>query len=241
MPPVQNSEGMADGVGGLSLAFGVLAALLGRERLGIGQEVASSQLGALLLLESYIINTALQVSGEFKRIDRTKRTNPLYCWYKCKDGKWIVIATLQSDRYWPTFCEAIGMPHLVKDVRFKNSNNRRKNCEELISLLDAVFIGRTLKEWVSTFESTDIMFSPVKDITDILHDPQVTKNEYIVDFDHPTLGPTRFPGYPVHFSRTRPSIRSIAPNLGEHTHEVLSRICGYQDEEIAELFEEEVV
>lgn len=238
--PKDNVWAIGDHVGALWLAFGVLAALLGKERLGIGQEVATSQLGGLMFLQRFLVLLSL-FTGDFEISGRNKRVNPLYNWYKCKCGQWIALGMMQSDRYYSTFCRALGVPSLEKDPRFENANRRRENSEELISILDGVFAGRTREEWMVILEQAGLICSPINSIPDLLHDPQVLDNEYIVNFDHPTLGQIRFPGHPSHFSKTPARISGAAPHFGEHTGEVLSRICRYTWEEIAKLAEEEVI
>ena len=85
------------------------------------------------------------------------------------------------------------------------------------------------------------MSSPVNTPIELKDDPQITENKYIVEFDHPALGMVPFPGYPVHFSEAFAGTRTAAPELGEHTEEVLREIGGYSAEEIKGFREREII
>jgi crotonobetainyl-CoA:carnitine CoA-transferase CaiB-like acyl-CoA transferase len=242
MPPQYIVGGIADQMGAIVLAYGILAALLGRERLGIAQQVDTSHLGSLVALQAFHISAYLMGGREFPREKRTRLTNPLANQYRCRDGKWIFFANIQSDRYWPTFCRAVGIEELEKDPRFDTARHRGENCEELISLLDGIFATRTCDEWIEILKRAgDLVFSPVQRISDLPQDPQVIANEYITEFDHPTLGRIKDIGFPVTFSKTPASVRLPAPECGQHTEEVLLEVGGYTWEEIERLRDEEVI
>ncbi len=242
MDPQYTVGGIADQMGAIMLSYGILAALLGRERLGIAQQVDSSHLGSLIALQGFHISSFLMVGQEFPREKRTKLTNPLANKYKCRDGKWIFFANIQSDRYWPTFCRAMGIEDLEADPRFDTARHRGENCEELISLLDGVFATRDSGEWIEILKGAgDLIFSLVQRISDLPNDPQVIANEYITEFDHPTLGRTKDLGFPVTFSKTPSSVRLPAPECGQHTEEVLMEVGGYSWADIEALKDEEVI
>jgi crotonobetainyl-CoA:carnitine CoA-transferase CaiB-like acyl-CoA transferase len=114
---------------------------------------------------------------------------------------------------------------------------------ELIGILDNTFKEKTLVEWLSIFEKNKASFpySPINRWSDLLSDPQVFKNQYLVDFDHPSIGPVKLPGFPVLFSETPAKIERQAPEHGEHTEEILLELCSFSWEKIAELKEHGVI
>jgi crotonobetainyl-CoA:carnitine CoA-transferase CaiB-like acyl-CoA transferase len=113
---------------------------------------------------------------------------------------------------------------------------------ELISIFDGVFATRDSDEWIEILKGAgDLIFSLVQRISDLPNDPQVIANEYITEFDHPTLGRTRDLGFPVTFSKTPSSVRLPAPECGQHTEEVLMELGGYSWEDMATLKDEEVI
>ena len=240
-PPVVYGAGIADQSGAIMLAYGVLAALFARERSGIGQEIEVSHLGSgINLLGLDVFGTI--VSGHAPpRVSRKKAYNPLWNIYKCGDEKWIALAMLQPDRYWSTICRALGLDQLLDDPRFNNMESRRKNCEELIAILDQVLITKSSTEWLKILKSAgDIICSPVNTLGDLLTDPQVVENKYITEFDHPTLGKIKAVGMPVKFSRSPGKLRLPAPEFGQHSEEILLEL-GYTRDEIAAFKDGEVI
>lgn len=233
--------GIADQAGAIWLAFGVVSGLLARERLGIGQEVSSSGLGAMINLQSFaVLNRTVTGNGPDRR-GRSDAANPLVNWYKCKDGKWIVLALAHADRYWPVFCRATDLTELEHDPRFENTPARELNRKQLIAILDARFATRRYEEWDRKFQDTgDLIYTRVNDIEDLENDPQVLANDYITEWDHPRFGKIKVPGFPVQYSETPQTFRLAAPDLGEHTEEVLLE-AGYSPEEVRELESEGVI
>lgn len=242
MPPLGMAGGIADQMGAIMLSYGILLALLARERFGIGQELDVSHLGSMMWLQGLNISTFLLVGQELPKHKRAEALNPLWNHYKCKDSRWIALAHLQPDRYWPDFCKAIGFPELSTDSRFCDMNAREKNYQELIPVLDKIFSQRTLSEWMKVFaEEGDFIYCPVQQVSDLPADPQVIENEYIQSYDHPALGNIKLMGIPVKLGKTPGNIRLPAPAFGEHTEEILTEIAGYSWEEIAALKEEDVI
>lgn len=241
-PPPGFSGGIADQMGAIMAAYGILAALLVRERFGIGQKIDVSHLGSLMALEGLAVAIRLLTGREMPRKNRPKESNPLWNHYLCADGKWIVLGMLQADRYWPAVCKGLGIEHLEKDPRFENIDKRRENAQELISIMDSIFITRTSKEWIQRLKQAgDVICTTVQTISDLLEDPQVWANQYLVELNHSVLGPIRFPGLPVQFSETPGLVRPEAPEFGQHTEEVLIEIGGYTWDEIVALKEKEVI
>ncbi len=166
--------------------------------------------------------------------------NPVYCHYKCSDGKWIALGLLQSDRYWADFCKAMELEEIEKDPRFENLVQRAINSKELVPILESRFASKTSDEWVEVLQQAELLFCRVNTITDLINDPQVTANDYITEYDHPALGKVNMVGFPLHMSETPLSVRMPAPELGQHTEEVLLEL-GYSWEDIVKLREEEVI
>lgn len=235
---------IADQMGAIMTAYAILAGLVARERHGVGQKVDSSHLSAMIALQGLAVSRQLYLGDKVSdmRISRKKAANPLWNRYPCQDGKWIALACLQSDRYWPTMCQALGIEHLEKDPRFENLDKRKENCEELIAIMDEIFVTKSVTEWMKILKGAgDIICSPVQTIADLVNDPQVLANEYIVDYNHETIGPVKVVGLPIQLSKTPGVVRAEAPEFGQHTEEVLLEIGGYTWEEIAQLREEEVI
>ncbi|MCX8126131.1 MAG: CoA transferase, partial [Dehalococcoidia bacterium] len=241
-PPVNYQPGLADQMGAIFLAYGIITALFVRERTGIGQEVEGSLLGAVTCgLEGLSLAAKTVLGKEVPRPSRKNSGNPLYNHYRCRDGQWIVICMAASDRYWSRFCKRMGIEHLEKDPRFINHDMRGKNGPELVAILDGVFATKTRDEWLAILqEEPDFMVGVVQSISDLVNDPQMWANDYLVRFNHPVFGEIIMPGIPVRFSKTPGAIRREAPELGQHTEEILLEL-GYSWDDIARLKDKEVI
>ncbi len=242
MRPLPVYGGIADQMGAIMTGYAVLAALLARERLGIGQKVDVSHLGSMMALQRLAIGMMLYHGEEvIVRTRRTQELNPLWNVYQCSDGKWLVLGMLQPDKRWPIVCRALGIEHLEKDPRFEDAMKRAENCEELIAIMDEIFITRSVPEWIKILKETgDIICCPVQTLSDLASDPQVLANDYIVDANHEILGPVKVPGIPIQFSETPGAITCEAPELGQHTEEILLDL-NYTWEDIAQLKKQGVI
>jgi crotonobetainyl-CoA:carnitine CoA-transferase CaiB-like acyl-CoA transferase len=242
MPPLLIQMGIADQMGAIMTAYGVLAAIIARERLGVGQQVDVSHLGSMIALQGLTVSMQLYYGVEIPRPNRKKAGNPLWNYYQCKDSKWLVLAALQSGRQWSSLCKALGIEHLENDPRFADMDKRAENCEELIAILDEIFLTKPISEWTKILkEPGDLIPAPVQTITDLINDPQVLANDYIIDCNHEVLGPVKVVGLPIQLSKTPGVVKCEAPEFGQHTEEVLIEIGGYSWEEIAKLRDEQVI
>ena len=242
MPPLGMVGGIADQTGAIMTAYGILAAIAARERFGVGQKIDVSHLGSMIALQGLAISWRLYIGKEAQKVDRRKSENPLWNHYQCEDGNWIALGMLQPDRQWPLVCEALGIEHLANDAKFATMDARRQNCEELVQILDNIFMTKSCTEWMKLLKrSGDIICTPVQTISDLLNDPQVSANEYIVEANHAVLGPVKVVGVPIQFSKTPGRVIPEAPEFGGYTEEILIQIGGYTWEEIAALKEKEVI
>ena len=224
---------IADQAGGMLGAFGILAALIHRERTGEGQEVDVSLLGSVMALQSFNITTHL-FSGDLPRRFPRAGFSPFWQVYQGSDGKHFAIAMLLN-RGWPDVCELIGRPQLERDERFVSYRSRvLDNAPALIEILDAAFAARPAADWVSLLNERGVFSALVQDYADLADDPQVLANDYIVPVERPDGEPLRMVATPVQMSKTPPRIRSMAPQLGQHTEEVLLE-AGYSWQEIEAL------
>ena len=240
--PMQNyGGGPADQIGAIMSAYAAMVALFARERLGIGQEVHASLLGGMLWLQGLALGMTCLWGHSLPRIPRTRAGNPLWNHYRCKDDKWITLAHLQPDRFWPGICKALGVEHLQNDARFADITARGKNSAELIKIFDDIFATKSRDEWMKIVRENGGFCGTVNMLEDLLDDPQVLANEYVVKFEHPVWGEVKWPGMPVQFSETPGDPKKWAPEFGEHTEMILVDLLGYSWDEIIKLKDEEVI
>ncbi|HZP41662.1 MAG TPA: CoA transferase [Candidatus Binatia bacterium] len=241
-PPLAIAGGIADQMGAVMLAYGILAALLARERTGRGQEVNASHLGSMAWLQGLGLSARLMLGRALPRQSRRWTTNPLWNHYRCADAQWIALSMLQADRYWADLCRVLEIPEAATDPRFATMLDRMANAAECIALLDEVFARRPRAEWLARLAAGgDFIVSIVNSVDDLPDDPQMQANRYVETFEHPSFGPTRVVGIPVALSDTPGQVRLPAPEFGQHTEEVLTGLLGYSWEEVGRLREEGVI
>lgn len=235
--PLQVGAPIADQVGGLLLAWGVLLALFSTQRTGKGQLVNSSILAGQLFAQGFQVTHYLfrGQNGARPALARPDRSmaQPLWNRYRAGDGKWFVVAQPLPQRWWPRFCQAIGRPELEHDPEHGDIVLRPENCPPAVRYLDAVFATQDRQHWLAQFTAVDLPCSPVADYAELVADPQVLANELIVDYEHPA-GLYRMAGLPVSLSETPGTIQRPAPEFGQHTEEVLLEY-GFDWNEIEEL------
>ncbi len=242
MEPLSIAGGIADQMGAIMLAYGVMAALLSREKYGMGQEVDISHLGSMTALQGLNVACKTILGKEFKRMPRAAAPSPLWNHYKCGDDKWICLAMPQQDRYWSDFCKVLGIEQVLDDPRFATMGDRADNAKDLIPILDTAFASRPRDAWMQALkEGGDFIYTVVNTIADLPTDEQMLANEYIVDYEHPSIGKTQLVGVPVRLSKTPGDPKGAAPEFGEHTERILTELLDYSWEDVAKLREEEVI
>ncbi|MFN2229512.1 MAG: CaiB/BaiF CoA transferase family protein [Anaerolineae bacterium] len=234
-PPVRVGTSVGDITAGHQCAIAILAALWYRERTGRGQVVDMSMVdGLVYILENAIVRYTLSGQIPAPLGTRHPAITPFRA-YPTADS-WIVIA-LGNDGLWQTFCEAIGRPDLAADARFQTNALRTQHHEELDALLEPVTRGRTTEEWVALLEAHHLPYSPIQNVDQVVHDPNLRHRGMIAEVNQPGMGPVEIVGSPFHLSETPGTVRTPAPTLGQHTEEVLCEVLGYERERIEELIE----
>jgi crotonobetainyl-CoA:carnitine CoA-transferase CaiB-like acyl-CoA transferase len=235
--PTKVGVAIADVATGLHAAVGILAALAGREREGspahgIGQRVDVSIFESTL---SILVNQAQNafVSGAAPgRLGNAHPNIVPYELFGTADGQ--IAVAVGSERQWPRFCLALGLPALADDPRFATNGARVENRNELLATLRGRLGAGTTADWLALMEAADIPAGPVNDIVAAFTSDQAVAREMAVEIEHPVLGRTTQVGLAVELSSTPASIRTPPPLLGEHAGEILAE-AGYDANEIDRL------
>jgi crotonobetainyl-CoA:carnitine CoA-transferase CaiB-like acyl-CoA transferase len=233
-PPRAVGTPIADGVGAITAAWGIMVALFVRERTGHGQEITTNLFDALLALSPMDFCDYLMTGNTYKGGRGWYPQMPYGPWQAKDRG---VVVNLQGDVAWPKFCEITGTETIRDDPRFTTNLDRLKNRRALEEILDPVFASRTAAEWQAAFEEEGLRCDPINDYRDIENDPQTTINEMIVEQHHHSYGKLRTVGMAIKLKKTpgRPGgpRELAAPTLGEHTRVILEDL-GYDDSEIGD-------
>ena len=224
---------IADHIGSQNMVTGILAALLHRERSGRGQRVDVSLLGGQIWAQCSEYSHYLmhgQVPG------RSNRGHPLIKGLlrvvPTADG-WMQLVGVPP-HLWPAFARAIDREDLVDDPRFNVLLPSPENLAELCRLADEIFPTRTTAEWCERLAAAGQRFAPVRDYAEVAADPGAFVNGYLAEVDHPVRGRTVVVGSPIRLSDTPTVPGVVAPELGQHTEEVLLE-AGFGWDEIEQL------
>src|ERR1700735_340032 len=233
-PVTQPGPAYGDATGGLTLAGGISAALLHRERTGEALTVD----GSLLSQGAWSLGATLAGSAAFgveraARYKPSEAPNAMVNSYQTSDGRFIFLVMLQTDRFWPKLVTSFGKPELIDDPRFVDHAARMKNNTEAAAELAALFGAYTYDEAVERLNSTGGAWAPVQRPIDVLSDPQVVANGDIKDLTDANGTPFQLVPGPLQFNGES-GTPTRAPGHGEHTDEVLGEL-GLDMDKIIEL------
>ena len=232
-PPHAFRPGQGDHVTGLALLSGILAALRVRDRTGQGQVVETALMRTAAWSIGCDVSVALVDGLHPNRRARNQAISPMMTRYRCADGVWVNLAAFDPN-LWARFCDAIDRSDLATDERFATPKGRFEHNEELIGLLDEEFARRPFDEWVTRLDASGVIWARVADMSDLVSDPQAEAMGMYTEIDHPVAGPFRTMTTPFSLSDTPPEVRGPAPEVGDHTAEVLAEM-GIDADRIAAL------
>lgn len=236
--PFSPPLGSGDNVAALAMAYGIMTALLVREKTGVGQEVDIS------LLQTGVYQISIDVAGSLvtgrdrQMLPREDAAMAPSNYFLTKDEKWLRVVI--NEQHWTGFCRTIEHEELEHDPRFEIFKDRQQNHVALFNILKEAFKTKTLVEWGTRLNENDCPWAPVQNLPEVCNDLQARENNFFVPIEHPEYGRMEVVASPINLSKTPASVRTPAPEFSQHTEEVLLEL-GYTWEEIAQFKEQRVV
>ena len=234
-PPLQRGA-MGDHTAGMTLAGGVAAALVARERTGRGQLVTTSLLRVGAFVMGWDANAALRLGIHATPMERRTMPNPVISSYRAGDGRWFWLLGLQGQRHWPDLVRTVGKPEWLDDPRFATMPARREHATALVAALDEIFATAPMAEWAKRLDAAGMWWAPVQTVEELLEDPQAHAAGLFVDVPQADGRTAPAIASPLDFSDTTWAVEAPAPECGQHTELVLLEL-GYDWDEIAALRE----
>jgi crotonobetainyl-CoA:carnitine CoA-transferase CaiB-like acyl-CoA transferase len=229
--PARSVPGMGDHPSATALYAAIVTALYRREKTGKGGVAQSSLLQNGLWANACFVQSRLCGEHMAHRAPRAHAPNPLANHYRCRDGRWFIMALFNEQRQLPGFLTAIGCTQLTDDPRFATSTARKQNASALVAILDEVFAQRDLADWRSILGAAGVTFGGVHSVDEAAGDLQFQHIAALVPFAD---GKGLTVSSPFHLDGETKVAPRRAPSIGQHTDEVL-REAGYPIGDIARL------
>jgi crotonobetainyl-CoA:carnitine CoA-transferase CaiB-like acyl-CoA transferase len=231
-PPVRILPPMLDYSAGIHAAYGIVIALLNREQTGKGERIDISLMDIGIVQMGAFV-THYTMTGELpERMGSAHKAWAPYQAFEASDG-WVMIA-VASDEMWLNLCKVLKLEDLGNDSRYATPQSRRKHRKELAELLTKVTRQYRARELESLLSEAGVPSGQLRNIAEVVEDPQVKARDLIDDIEYPGLGKIKVVKNPIFFSGHAPRTQLQAPQLGEHTAAVLAEL-GYSEAEIQRL------
>ncbi|MCB1684314.1 MAG: CoA transferase, partial [Pseudomonadales bacterium] len=237
VPMARPAQG--DHTAGLALLGGILAALRLAEKTGEGQVVETSLYESAIWTQASDFGVTAVDRAPVRRRARHEMLTPAANRYPCGDGKWIVLNTLGGDSF-AKLCEALDRPEWLKDERFLDGSSRYRHMAELVTAIDDILGSRSRDQWGEIFDKAGLVWGPVLTLDEVSRDAQAEAIGMFPEIEHPDLGRYRTVRIPMRFRGADVGPRGPAPELGEHTVEIL-HAAGYDACELDRLVADGVI
>jgi crotonobetainyl-CoA:carnitine CoA-transferase CaiB-like acyl-CoA transferase len=237
-PPYRAGAPIADFVGAYQAVMGVTLALFARQRTGLGQKVDVALLdGQVSMLANYV--PGFFVTGKPDRPVGVGHPQLVpYQLFPTLDGH-LIVACL-TEEFWRRLCRTLNLDNLIEDSRFRTNADRVEHRAELIPMIEKVTATYASSDLARALDAADVPSAPVHSMHDILNHPQLVENQMVIDLEQKRVGRYKAVGLPVKLRGTPGRVSRQAPELGEHTKEVLLE-AGIEPELFGQLADQGVV
>ena len=232
-PPFRLGVAVADIVSGMFAAQGVLLALLARERSGRGQAVDIGMLDSVAALLSYQASIYFATGTPPARMGNRHPSIVPYETFTAADGDFVL--AVGNDDQWNRFCAVTGLEALADDVRFRTNRARVDHYHELRPALAERLRQEPRQCWIERLTAAGVPCGLVRDLDEVLSDPQLRVREMVAEVQDGTDGILRVLGVPVKLSDTPGAVHTAPPMLGQHTGSVLGDELGLSAEDLEAL------
>ena len=239
-PPVRIGVAITDIGAGMYATIAILAALRARETTGEGQHLDVSMMDGSISWMTYMAGNYFATGKVPPRMGSAHPSIVPYQAFVAGDSKGILIAA-GNDRLFGLLCQGMDLEELKDDPRYATSDDRVKNRDALIPLLQSEFEKAPRDEWLERLRAIGFPCAPVYTLDEMFSDSQVLHRGMVAEMEHPVAGTIKQIGPALKFSGTPCALTTPPPQLGEHTVEVLKAVAGLSDAEIEVLRKAEAI
>lgn len=231
-PPLRSGVPISDLIAGLYAALSITASVHRARSTGQGQRAEVSLTNALVSMLAYIASDYFATGTVPPRSGNDHPISAPYGLFATRDGE-IAIAP-PGDEFFGRLADALDEPDLKYDPLYATGAARVANRARINAIVGGKLAAHTTAHWVTILNAAGVPCGPVYGVADVFADPQIAAQEMVLDVPHPGHGTVRMLGFPMKLADTPCGVRRPAPDLGEHTDEVLVEL-GYPDEARAAL------
>ncbi|WP_310631221.1 CoA transferase [Paraburkholderia sp.] len=233
--PTVIGESVSDVVSGIFASWGVLAALLARERTGKGTHVDVAMFDATLSLTATLVSRYATTGASQRRVGNRHPSSAPFGAFRARDGHYVV--AVLNNRLFARLAQAIGAPDLPDDARFASDSLRCEHEAALRERIESWSRGLTVAQVNAALSEAGIPVAPIQSVRAALESEQARERGLLAEASSGDGKTVRLPRQPVKFSAYPQTRSTRAPRLGEHTLAVLSQKLGLDDEQMAALCE----
>jgi formyl-CoA transferase len=231
--PLRAGAPIIDVATGVSAGYAILGALIRRMRFGQGDYVDVSLFEQTVFLQSPMFSWSLMEGVDPPRLGNR---SPMALILDLRTSDGYLMVAIPTTKFWKIFCDAVAMPELLADVRFRSHSARLKNQQAMMDLIEPRFHTETTQAWVDRLMAKGVPCGAVQDYQQVLQDRQLATLGTFLTLNHEVAGQTKVVGLPFRLRGVPVAIERTPPTLGRDTEAVL-REYGYADAEIRALSE----
>lgn len=224
--PTRVGASIGDITAGLFTVIGIVAALYQRNESGEGQKIDVSMLDSQVAILENAIARYITTGAAPKPLGARHPSITPFEPFQASDGVWVIVA-IGNDALWSKFCKTVGREDLISHPDYVTNLKRTENYEKIKPLMDEIISTKTSIEWMEILDKAGIPVGPINTVDKLFSHPQVAARHMLVEVEDEVAGKVKMAGNPIKMTNLEDElVRKSAPQLGEHTDEILRRFLG---------------
>jgi crotonobetainyl-CoA:carnitine CoA-transferase CaiB-like acyl-CoA transferase len=226
--PLRSGVPISDLVAGLYAALAITASVLRAKETGKGDIVEVSLTNAMVSMLAYIATNYFATGITPPRSGNDHPIAAPYGLFPTRDGR--VALAPADDAFFGRLMDVLGCPELKVDPLYRTQSARVANRERINAIVGGKLALHSTEHWVAALNTAGVPCGPVHAVADVFSDPQIQAQNMVMEVEQPGYGSVRMLGFPMKFAGTPAAVRRPAPNLGQHSDEVLAEL-GYSPDD----------